>query len=131
MTEIAVTTTHADALDWAQCCIEEPGRWAWQVKSAGKTVGFALVRRDNPGHMDFSEFCIEAPFRGQGIGRDAAHAVLAKYAGPWSLGALPRPLAFWRRTLASCPGLTNLTERPSPLAHQAAQFTFTMKESSP
>ena len=78
------------------------------IKAAELPVGFALVGRRPFPHMApeadliLAEFFVARPYRGRGLGREAAQAVVAGRGGLWQLRVLPAnepALAFWRRVL--------------------------------
>lgn len=78
--------------------LERHGHEAWLVELDGEAVGFALVRPVDGAAFVHSFFVVRA-VRRQGVGREAAHALLRTRPGRWILafaldneGAAP----FWR-----------------------------------
>ena len=107
-------------------------RW-WQeaerealVIEAPEVAGFAMVRRDDDGHWDFSEFYIRPEVRRRGIGRAAARAILAARPGKWSLGVVRHGGArvFWSGLLREM--AADLTEHPPLTEVQALSYRFTI-----
>jgi predicted acetyltransferase len=80
----------------------EPGRHAFLVQSAGRTVGFALVRAPastGTGQYHFAEFYIQPASRRLGFGRSAVLAIWKRFPGPWELQVHARnsaALQFWK-----------------------------------
>ena len=85
---------------------------AYFVRSDGKLVGFALVRKgsrvtSDPGVMDVTEFFVVRGARRRGIGIKVAHALFAAFPGAWEMrfrrSNVPAR-AFWTRTAAAWNG---------------------------
>jgi predicted acetyltransferase len=78
---------------------------AYFVRSGGKLVGFALVRRgsrvtDDPGVMDVAEFFVVRAARRRGTGGKVAHALFSAFPGTWEMRvrhANAPARAFWKR----------------------------------
>ena len=104
-----------------------PGDQWWTVENHfpffirvdGKLAGFALVRRGSRvtgalDTMDVAEFFVLRGKRRQGVGREAARALLAAFPGPWEIrvrrtnGVASR---FWSAAIEAC-----TAQRPEPIA---------------
>ncbi|SRR5581483_2939335 len=78
----------------------EPDRHPYLIRSDGKWAGFALVRSGDPN--DMAEFFVLRKYRRSGVGRDAAHAVLRRFPGRWTVRQLltnTAASAFWRAAI--------------------------------
>ena len=86
-----------------------PEGWSgkgYKVTVEGELAGFCLVRffRDGSSQLhDIGEFFIVRKWRGQGLGRQVAHAVFSRFPGKWQVKELldNRPAqSFWRKVIA-------------------------------
>lgn len=75
-------------------------------------AGFALLtdesRSSRPVAHTFAEFFVVRKHRGQGLGRLAARQLILANIGQWEVAVARKnraALAFWRRTIADCPGV--------------------------
>ncbi len=77
------------------------------IRVAGHLAGFALVRQTDEAVYEMAEFFILRKYRRQGIGRDAAHRIFARFPGRWQVAQeacnLPAQ-AFWRTVIAAYTG---------------------------
>lgn len=87
------------------------------LRRAGNLIGFALVdaHSHSGGALDrnVAEFFIVRKHRRGGVGTAAAHAIFRLYPGRWEAAVVRRNLAaqaFWRRAVASCPGVSDIEE---------------------
>ena len=82
---------------------QDADRIPWLVRVDGEDAGFALVRRHPATDFrEMAEFYIAPAHRRRGVGREAAHALFARYPGWWHLQVLDSNLgaqAFWRRVI--------------------------------
>jgi predicted acetyltransferase len=87
------------------------------IRRDGHLAGFALINsvphsgRDADRNM--AEFFIVRKHRRSGVGRIAAHEIFSRYAGLWEVAVARRntpALAFWRRAIASHPGVREVEE---------------------
>ena len=89
----------------------ESGREAYWLEEQGSRAGFALINRHTFVRNDawsVSEFYVAPPWRQNGLGRQAACALLTLHPGWWEIGILPghiAALAFWTSVLEGCPGV--------------------------
>lgn len=88
------------------------------LRRAGNLIGFALVdaHSHSGGELDrnVAEFFIARKHRRGGVGTAAAHAIFRRYPGRWEAAVVRRnlaALAFWRRAVASCPGVSDIVEQ--------------------
>jgi predicted acetyltransferase len=86
----------------------EPGvRWPYFIRSEGRTIGFALVRRLSVADVQMAEFYIVPAARGDGRALDAAAQVMAAHPGGWELTIFARNLRaqrFWPKVIAAAGG---------------------------
>lgn len=77
------------------------------ILRSGRPVGFALVQ-DTPARAAqdasnrLTEFYVQKPVRGLGIGREAAALLFNRYAGGWQVTAPTQQqgaVAFWRKVI--------------------------------
>ena len=77
--------------------------WPFLIRSEGKIVGFALVRKSRPATYVMGEFFIHSEFRGKGVGGSAVLEILQKFFGNWEIpfqSENPKAAVFWRKTIA-------------------------------
>jgi predicted acetyltransferase len=107
----------------------EPGRYPFLIKSAGKLVGFALVRilsqTDGERTYSMAEFFILRKYRGKGFGRQAAVRLFDMFPGRWRVSQEPNNFparAFWHKVIN---GYTkgNFTEIPEGPIQEFNTFT--------
>jgi len=88
------------------CCLP------YLVRADGKLAGFLHVCAD-PDHLDpdvdfqLLDFYIAPPFRGKGVGRQAARLAFDAHRGRWQVFQLARnspALAFWHKIIAEYTG---------------------------
>ena len=91
----------------------EAGRYPFLIRVDGRLAGFALAVERGllvPGEVgrEMTEFFVLRFYRRQGVGREAARQVFARFPGPWWIGELETnapAITFWRSIIA------NLTEQ--------------------
>jgi predicted acetyltransferase len=95
----------------------EPARTPWLFRINDRPVGFALVNdvAHSPTPVDraVAEFFVVRKHRRKGVGEAAAHALFASAWGVWEAAVVRRnvgALAFWRRAVASYPGVRDIVE---------------------
>lgn len=99
------------AYDWFDDYWIEADRWPFWAVVDGERAGFALVRREEDGAMEMSEFYIRQAFRCTGIGLCFARLLLARFPGAWIISEFAdntTAIAFWRRVVENYA----YTERP-------------------
>lgn len=79
------------------------------ILKGADSVGFALVTRpriapagETAVNFFMSEFFVRKPYRGAGIGRDAATLIFDRFAGDWEILEYqrnPASVNFWRRVI--------------------------------
>ena len=96
---------------------EEPERIPLLFRRQGRLIGFALINAhshaERPLDHAVAEFFVVRKHRRDGVGQTAAHAIFAAYPGRWEAAVARRntaALAFWRRAVASCPGVSAIEE---------------------
>jgi predicted acetyltransferase len=75
----------------------DPARHPYLFRCNATWAGFALVRSGDP--HDMAEFFVMRNHRRSGLGRDAAHEVLRRFPGRWTVRQQltnPAAIAFWR-----------------------------------
>lgn len=96
------------------------------IREGDAAVGFAIVASP-PRHLDapfdheFVDFYVAPTVRRRGLGRSAAHRIIAERPGSWVLFTLAGNVgaqAFWRRVL-DAPGIEEVEERDD-----ATEFRF-------
>ena len=95
----------------------DPKREALFIQVDGALAGFVLINNHShsgqPLDHSIAEFFVVRKYRGQGVGRQAAHAAFARHRGVWE-AAIARKnlpaLSFWRRAVATMPGAAGVTE---------------------
>ncbi len=78
----------------------EKDRAAFLLRVDGHWVAFALVQRTAP--FDMAEFFVMRRYQRQGVGRQAAGKLFARYPGPWRVRQQqtnPAATAFWRSVI--------------------------------
>jgi predicted acetyltransferase len=88
------------------------------IRNGGRLAGFALVngasRVGRPLDHNMAEFFIARAHRRGGVGTAAARAIFRRYPGAWEAAivrANTEALAFWRKTVRGCPGVSEIRER--------------------
>lgn len=83
----------------------EEGRFPFFIMHSGKLAGFVLVREitdcETP-KFSIAEFFVLRKYRGQGIGKEAAHKVFEMFKGGWSVAWLEKNLpakSFWMKAI--------------------------------
>jgi predicted acetyltransferase len=106
----------------------EPGRrYAFLIREAGKTAGFALVTLGSPAVeerdvYDLAEFFVLRSHRRGGLGRRAAFRLWRLLPGKWTVRGSesnPAALAFWTRVVGE---FTNGEATLSTWSGRASQF---------
>ena len=84
---------------------QEPNQFPFLILVDGAIAGFAVVDKDvtdAASDMNVGYLFVLRRFRGQGIGRIAAHRLFAKFRGRWEVYQVEENLDaihFWRRTI--------------------------------
>jgi len=85
---------------------ERPGWEALLIRAQGAPAGFALVNDQPhsglPADRSVAEFFVARPYRRQGLGQRAAHALFGAAPGLWEVAVARRNIpaqAFWRRAI--------------------------------
>lgn len=102
---------------WLDSYWNEPGRVPLLLRRDGFLIGFALLNQHahsgEPVDWSMAEFFILRKHRRSGAGTEAAQAIFRHHPGQWE-AAVARPntaaLAFWRKAVASCPGVSGIDE---------------------
>jgi predicted acetyltransferase len=96
----------------------ERGHSPLLIRADGKLAGFVLINtKGHTGlHVDHNvaEFFVARGLRRDGVGTAAAHAIVAVRPGQWEVAVGRRnthALSFWRRAIASCPGVRDVEEQ--------------------
>jgi predicted acetyltransferase len=96
---------------------EAPGRTPLLIRRGGHLAGFALVNgvahSGRPLDRSVAEFFVLRKHRRGGTGLKAAHAIFALWSGQWEAAVARRntgALAFWRKAVASAPGVSDIEE---------------------
>ena len=87
-------------------------RFAFLIRAAGKTAGFAFVTRGSPASgdpdvLDVAEFFVLRGHRRSGVGRRAAFALWDRFPGRWMVRvseANRRAVSFWSAVVAEYAG---------------------------
>ncbi len=95
----------------------DPKREALFIQVGGALAGFVLINDHShsgqPLDRSIAEFFVVRKYRGQGVGRAAAHAAFARHPGIWEAAIVRKnlpALAFWRDTVATMPGAKDVRE---------------------
>ncbi len=95
----------------------EAGRIPLLVRVGGRLAGFALINSHAHSGLtvdrNVAEFFIVRKHRRGGAGTIAAQTTFRRYPGLWEAAVARRntaALAFWRRAVGGCPGLSQLDE---------------------
>lgn len=96
---------------------DEETRIPLLVRAGGRLAGFALINgRSHSGlevDRNVAEFFIVRKHRRSGVGAAAAREIFQRWPGTWE-AAVARlnvaALAFWRKAVGGCPGLTRVDE---------------------
>lgn len=105
------------------------------ILRSGRHAGFALVQ-DVPGrarpasHIRLTEFFVQKPLRGLGIGREAATLLFNRFAGDWIVTAPVQQrgaVAFWKRVIAGHTGGRFREQRDGG----EVRYSFTMRRAVP
>lgn len=86
----------------------ETDRLPFLLKANGRLAGVALVKRERgvlgtETVWDIAEFFILRMFRGQGVGKAAAHEIWRRYPGKWQVRIMEsnyNGYRFWEHTIA-------------------------------
>lgn len=104
---------------------EEESRVPLLLRIGGHVAGFALLNAVShggfPADRNMAEFFILRKHRRGGAGTVAAHEIFTRYPGQWEVAvarANTAALAFWRRAVASAPGVSDIEE------HDIATFSW-------
>lgn len=91
---------------WLSLYETQPDRHAYLLESAGRVVGFALLRDLESPHealAEVAEFYVRPEARGRGWGRRGVHALRLRHPQRWQVSVLAQQagsLAFWRNVLS-------------------------------
>lgn len=104
------------------------------ILRSGRHAGFALVqdvpvRAAPTGSIRLTEFFVQKPLRGLGIGREAAALLFNRYAGNWLVTTPTRyrgAVAFWKRVIRGCTGGRFREQRGSG----EVRYSFTMRRAA-
>jgi predicted acetyltransferase len=95
----------------------EPGRVPLILRAGGRVAGFVLINdRSHSGlplDRNMAEFFVVRKHRRGGAGTFAARAAFASYPGVWEAAVArtnPAALAFWRKAVGGCPGVSEFEE---------------------
>ena len=102
-----------------------PDRAVLLFEVDGAPAGFALLNtfsRWDDGYVEhgMGEFFVMRKYRRQGIATAALHRLLALYPGEWEAAVIGPNLpaqAFWRRAIASAPGVHDIERRDGDGVH--------------
>jgi predicted acetyltransferase len=99
-------------IDWPNLFTD--GRRVFGIRVDGQIAGFAVVCEDSEALRDadervqwLEEFFVMRRYRRQGVGRAAATALFARFAGTWEVGQIATNTAgqaFWRDVIGSHTG---------------------------
>lgn len=96
---------------------ERPDYVPLLLRRDGRLIGFALLNTHShagaPLDRSVAEFFIVRKHRRGGVGTAAAQAIFRRYPGRWEAAVARRnvaALAFWRRAVATCPGVADIEE---------------------
>jgi len=86
----------------------ETDRLPFLLKANGRLAGVVLVKRERgvlgtETVWDVAEFFVLRMFRGQGVGKAAAHEIWRRYPGRWQVRVMESNYTgyrFWERTIA-------------------------------
>lgn len=87
----------------------DPNAFPMVILESAEPVGFAMVTRARPGHVQpqpdyrMAEFFVARRHRRRGIGALAVQIILSRFAGRWEINEYLRntaAVAFWRRVVA-------------------------------
>lgn len=102
----------------------DPKREALFIHVDEALAGFVLINDHShsgqPLDHSIAEFFVVRKYRGQGVGRQAAHEVFARHPGIWEAAIARKNIAalvFWRRAVETVPG-----------AHDIQEFDVTSEE---
>jgi predicted acetyltransferase len=102
---------------WMESYWREPGRVPLLFRRDGHLIGFALVNQfahsGLPVDWSMAEFFILRKHRRSGAGTEAAQVIFRRHPGQWEAAVARRnttALAFWRKAVASCPGVSDIEE---------------------
>jgi predicted acetyltransferase len=63
----------------------DPDRYAWLIMVAGQLGGFVMTAPAADGGTSIADFFVVRTLRRTGVGRNAAHQVIALFPGRWSI----------------------------------------------
>jgi predicted acetyltransferase len=96
----------------------EPARRAFLIRTGGALAGFALLNDHTHSGLsadhNMAEFFVARKYRREGLGLQAAQSLFTDNPGVWELAVVRAntgALAFWRRTVSTCPGAGKITEQ--------------------
>lgn len=102
---------------WLDAYWEEESRVPLLLRIGGHVAGFALLNAVSHSGLladrNMAEFFILRKHRRGGAGTAAAHQIFRRYPGQWEAAvarANAAALAFWRRAVASAPGVADIEE---------------------
>ena len=81
---------------------EEDNRYPYILKCNDEIAGFVLVRLNEDGYYEISEFFVLNKYRKMGAGKYMANQVFEKYHGKWEIRTLlknERAQNFWRNVI--------------------------------
>ena len=93
-----------------------PGLVTYMIETDDRLAGFAMVRPHEGRHL-MAEFFVVRAVRRRGVGRAAAHAVLARTPGAWSIPFQEENTGaarFWRALAAEIADDVSEERRPVP-----------------
>ena len=85
----------------------EPDRYPFFIRVDGSPAGFALIRLDEDGRNDMSEFFVMKGYRRSGVGSVAAKRLFDRFPGDWQVRQEPSNTAaqrFWRNVITRYTG---------------------------
>ena len=119
--EMLMQFYHYDASEWISLDITQNGRYAFRsirrfwddpkqfpflIRVDGAVAGFAVIDKEvtnDESDLNVGYLFVLRRFRGQGIGRTAAHQLFAQYHGRWEVYQVQENLDaihFWRQVIS-------------------------------
>jgi predicted acetyltransferase len=100
------------------------GFWPLLIRLGQSLVGFALINtlshRGGSVEHNMGEFFVARKYRGCGVATEAVRQIFVQYPGQWEVAVAARNLramAFWTRTLAMAPNVSQLSLCEGDSAH--------------
>jgi predicted acetyltransferase len=93
-------------------CFADSGRHPFLLRVDGRLAGFAIVDTrsrltGDEGVRDVAEFFVARPYRGRGVGAEAARALFDRFGGRWEVRQTAKnaaAIAFWRKVIGRYTG---------------------------